>query len=61
MENKEKKNKKIVSRFTKYQITNSKKYKSRRDLLNAILDDNKQYTTDEVDSLIYAFMKGDVK
>ena len=61
MKNKEKKNKKIVPRFTKYQITNSKKYKSRRDLLNAILDDDKQYTTNEVDKLIDTFMKGEVK
>lgn len=61
MENKDKKNKEVVPGFTKYQITNSKKYKNRRDLLNAILDENKQYTTDEVDSLIDAFMKGTVK
>lgn len=60
MENKDKKNKDVILAFTKYQIANSKKYKNRRDLLNAILDDSKKYTIDEVDTLIDTFMKGEV-
>lgn len=49
-----------LNKFSKNQITNSKKYRKRRDLLNAILKD-KQYSMDEVDVLIEKFMKGEVK
>jgi hypothetical protein len=49
-----------VSKFTKSQITSSKKYKNRRDLVNAILDDSKLYSIDEVDALIKQFMKNEV-
>ena len=48
------------SKFTKSQITSSKKYRNRRDLINAILDDSKLYSIDEVDALIKQFMKSEV-
>lgn len=48
------------SKFTKSQITSSKKYRNRRDLINAILDDSKLYSIDEVDALINQFMKSEV-
>lgn len=49
------------NRFTKKQITDSKKYVHNRDLLNVLLDNSKEYTFLEVDSLIGDFMKGKVK
>lgn len=47
-------------KFTKNQIVNSKKYKVRRDLIDALLDENKLYSFDEVDKLIKKFMKSKV-
>ena len=47
--------------FTKEQILASKKYSNRRDVLGAILNDNKTYTLEQVDSLLEKFMKGKVK
>ena len=46
--------------YTKEQILNSKKYKNRRNVLGAILVDGKEYTIEEVDSLLKKFMKGKV-
>ena len=47
--------------FTKEQILTSKKYANRRDVLGAILSDNKSYTSEQVNSLLDKFMKGQVK
>lgn len=47
--------------FTKDKILTFKKYSHRIDLLTVLLDENKAYTTDEVDALIDNFMKGKVK
>ena len=47
-------------KFTKSQIANSKKYSIRRDLINAILDENILYSLDEVDNLINKFLKKEV-
>lgn len=46
--------------YTKEQILWSKKYANRRDVLGAILEDDKQYTLTEVDTLLDKFMKGKV-
>lgn len=46
------------ARFSKEDLVKSKKYQHRRDLLNAILEDDKEYTIQEVDSKIEKFMKG---
>lgn len=43
--------------YTKEQILKSKKYKNRADLLNTILQDNKEYTITQVDGEIEKFMK----
>lgn len=48
-------------KFSKEQILASMKYSNRRDVLVAILDDNKSYTLEQVDSLVDKFMKGKVK
>lgn len=46
--------------YSKEQIIKSKKYIKHRDLLNALLDDEKQYTIEEIEKLISDFMKGKV-
>ena len=46
------------ARFSKEDLVKSKKYQHRRDLLNAILEDDKKYTIQEVASKIEKFMKG---
>ncbi|HFL3656001.1 TPA: hypothetical protein ACG3P3_003759 [Clostridioides difficile] len=45
-------------KFTKEQIVNSKKYVNRKDLLNAILKEDKLYSFSEVENMINNFMKG---
>ncbi|WLD27660.1 hypothetical protein CDIFMA2_15420 [Clostridioides difficile] len=45
-------------KFTKEQIVNSKKYITRKDLLNAILKENELYSFSEVEEIINKFMKG---
>ncbi len=47
--------------FSKEQIVSSDKYCKYRDLVNALLDDEKKYTFETVDSLIEKYMKGQVK
>lgn len=46
---------------TKAQLLASKKYANRQDIINALLEDGKTYTTAQVDALIEKFMKGQVK
>ncbi|MBQ3551239.1 MAG: hypothetical protein IJA81_10180 [Akkermansia sp.] len=47
--------------YNKAQLLASKKYANRQDILNALLDDGKTYTTAQVDALIEKYMKGQVK
>lgn len=46
--------------FTKELLLQSKKYEGYVDILEALLDDDKLYTSEEVDSLISTFMKRNV-
>lgn len=46
--------------FTKELLLQSKKYEGYVDILEAVLDDDKLYTSEEVDSLISTFMKRSV-
>jgi len=46
--------------YSKEQILQSAKYATRRDLLTAILEENRAYTIDEVEARIEKFMKGKV-
>lgn len=43
--------------YTKEQILLSKKYSHRKDALNVVLEDDKQYTLKQVDGLIENLMK----
>lgn len=47
--------------FSKEQILASAKYRNNRDLVDAILDEKKKYTIENVDSLVEKYMKGEVK
>lgn len=47
--------------FTKAQILTSKKYANRKDLVGALLAEDKTYTADEADALIEKYLKGQVK
>lgn len=58
-ENKENKET-AVSKYSKEQIIQSKKFKSRVDVLSVILDENKTYTIADVESELNKFMKGKV-
>ncbi len=47
--------------FTKEQLYGSKKYEMQKDILGVMLEDNKEYTFDEVDNLIKEFLKREVE
>ncbi len=47
--------------FSKPQLVRCGKYRDRRDLVDALLDDGRKYTMEQVDKLIDGFMKGRVK
>lgn len=51
----------VEQKFSKAQILASTQYANRRDLVDALLEDDKQYNKKEVDELINKFMKGTVK
>lgn len=46
--------------YQKKEIVSSKKFRNRKDLLNAVLDEDKAYTMEEVKKVIEKFMKGKV-
>lgn len=46
-----------MTKYTKQDLLASKKYKNKRDLLNALLVDNKEYSLKEVDKIINNFLK----
>lgn len=50
-----------ASVHTKAQLLTSTKYANRQDVLSALLDDEKSYTTEQVDGIIEKFMKGKVR
>lgn len=49
-----------VPNFSKAQLMSSNKYAGRKDLIGALLDDQAEYTTEQVDALIENFLKGQV-
>lgn len=46
--------------FTKAALLQAKKYEEQRDLLNALLKDDREYTASEVADLVENFLKGKV-
>ncbi len=48
-------------KFRKENIANSNMYREYKDILNVILDENEEYTLDEVDALICEFLEREVE
>ncbi len=55
-----KETKKTENKFTKSQVLTSKKF-TNKDLINAILEDDKTYTLKEVETIINDYLKRKVK
>ncbi len=51
----------VEIKFSKSQLVESKRFSGQKDLLNTILEDNKEYTLEEVVSKVEKYMKGKVK
>lgn len=58
---KEKPKKKTENKFTKQQVLASKKLSYSKDLINAILEDGKTYTLEEVETKVNEYLKRKVK
>nr|DAW76748.1 MAG TPA: hypothetical protein [Caudoviricetes sp.] len=49
------------SSFTKEQLYSSKKYEMQKDIIGIMLEEDKEYTFDEVDNIIKEFLKREVE
>ena len=47
--------------YTKEQILSSSRYRARRDVLGALLEDGRGYTLEETDSMVKEFMERKVQ
>lgn len=47
--------------FIKEQLYSSKKYEMQKDIIGVMLEEDKEYTFDEVDNLIKEFLKREVE
>lgn len=47
-------------RYGKEQILGSSRYRGQRDLVNALLEEGKRYSLEEVDGLLEEYLKGRV-
>ena len=54
-------NKSGETKFVKSQIIGSDKYKNRADILNVLLEDDKEYTSSDVDKKLEDFLGKEVK
>lgn len=52
---------KIESLFSKEQLLAAERFQGRKDILNALLSHDKQYTVETVEQMIENYMKGQVK
>lgn len=52
---------KVESLFSKEQLLAAKRFQDRKDIVNAILSPDKQYTVNTVEEMIEKYMKGQVK
>lgn len=48
------------ARYGKEQILGSSRYRGKRDLINALLKEGKEYSLEEVDGLLEVYLKGRV-
>lgn len=49
------------NKFTKDQIVNSKQFSDKRDIVDALLSNDKTYTINNVKNMIENYMKGQIK
>lgn len=54
-------NKSEETKFVKSQIVSSDKYKNRADLLNVLLEDDKEYTLSEIEKKLEDFLSREVR
>lgn len=47
--------------FTKQQLLNASRYREKRDLLQALLEEGKSYSFEETETILKRYMKGKVK
>lgn len=52
---------KVESKFSKNQLLAAKRFSGKRDILEALLSDDKTYTVKTVEQMIEDYMKGKVK
>lgn len=52
---------KIESSFSKEQLLAAERFQDRKDILNALLSPDEQYTVETVEQMIEKYMKGQVK
>ncbi len=52
---------KAESLFSKEQLLSSKRFEGRKDIINALLSPDKQYTISTVEQMVEKYMKGKVK
>lgn len=52
---------KVESLFSKEQLLAAKRFQERKDIVNALLSPDKQYTVEAVEQMIEKYMKGQVK
>ena len=51
----------VEDKFSKQALAESKRYRDRKDLVNALLSDGEEYTYAEADEIIKIFMEREVK
>lgn len=52
---------KIESLFSKEQLLAAERFQDRKDIVNALLSSDKQYTVETVEQMIEKYMKGQVR
>ena len=52
---------KIENNFSKEQLLAAERFQERKDIVNALLSPDKQYTVETVEQMIEKYMKGQVK
>jgi hypothetical protein len=57
---KKKETEEVKALFSKEQLVASKKFKDHSDLVNALLEDDKTYSLEEVEMMVEKYMKGKV-
>ena len=52
---------KIENKFSKEQLLAAKRFQDRKDIVNALLSPDEEYTVETVEQMIEKYMKGKVK